>query len=58
MKIIIWKQFFLGHRKIVSTVKRLDFDFDRLSYIVLRGPWRNTILLIMNAPSEEKVMCH
>jgi hypothetical protein len=58
MKIIIWEQFFLGHRKRVSAVKRLDFDFDRLSYIVLRGPWHNTILVIMNAPIEEKVMCH
>jgi len=53
-KIINWKHFFFVHHKIVSTVKRVDFVSDRVSYIVLRGRWCNIIVLNMRAPSEEK----
>jgi len=35
-------------------VKRVEFVSDRLSYIVLRGRWRNTIVVNVLAPSEEK----
>jgi len=35
-------------------VKRVEFVSDRLSYIVLRGRWRNIILVNVHAPSEEK----
>jgi len=35
---------FFVHRRIVSAVKKVEFVSDRLSYIVLRGRWRNTIL--------------
>jgi hypothetical protein len=42
------------HRRIVSAVKRAEFVSDRPSYIVLRGRWRNIILLNVRAPSEEK----
>jgi len=45
--------FFL-HRRIVSAVKRVEFVSDRLSYIVLRGRWRNIIAVNVHAPSEEK----
>ena len=45
---------FLVHRRIVSTVKRVEFVSDRLSYIVLRGRWRNIIVVNEHAPSEEK----
>jgi len=45
---------FLVHRRIVSAVKRVEFASDRLSYIVLRGRWRNIILVNVHAPSEEK----
>jgi len=31
---------FFVHRRIVSTVKRVEFVSDRLSYIVLRGRWQ------------------
>ena len=42
------------HRRIVSVVKRVEFVSDRLSYIVLRGRWRNIIIVNVHAPSEEK----
>ena len=45
---------FFVHRRIVSAVKRVEFVSDRSSYIVLRGRWRNIILVNVHAPSEEK----
>ena len=45
---------FFVHRRIVSAVKRVEFVSDRLSYIVLRGHWRNIIVVNVHAPSEEK----
>jgi len=44
---------FFVHRRILSAVKRVEFVTDRLSYIVLRGPWRNIILVNFHEPSEE-----
>ena len=35
-------------------MKRVEFVGDRLSYIVLRGRWRNIIIINVHAPSEEK----
>ena len=45
---------FFVHRRIVSAAKRVEFDSDRLSYIVLRGRWHNIIVVNVHAPSEEK----
>ena len=45
---------FFVHRIIVSAVKRVEFVSGRLSYIVLRGRWRNIIVVNVHAPSEEK----
>jgi len=45
---------FFVHRRIVSAVKRVEFVSNRLSYIVLRGRWRNIILVNVHAPSEGK----
>jgi len=42
------------HLRIVSAVKRVEFVSDRLSSIVLRGRWRNIIVVNVHAPSEEK----
>jgi len=53
-KIINWKQDFFLHHRIESAVKREEFVSDRMSYIVLRGPWCNIIFRSMHAPSEEK----
>jgi len=40
---------FFAHHRIVSAVKRVEFVRDRLSYIVLRGRWRNIILVNVHA---------
>ena len=45
---------FFVHHRIVSAVKRVEFVSDRLSYTVLGGRWRNTIVINVYAPSEEK----
>jgi hypothetical protein len=42
------------HRRIVSSVKTVEFVSDRLSYIVLRGRWHNIIVVNVHAPSKEK----
>jgi len=45
---------FFVHRRIVPAVKRVEFVSDRLSYIVLRGRWPNTVVVNVHAPSEKK----
>jgi hypothetical protein len=45
---------FFVHHIIVSTVKRVEFVSNRLSYIVLRGCWYNIIVVNVHAQSEEK----
>ena len=45
---------FFAHHRIVSSVKRVEFVSDRVSYIVLRGRWCNIIVLNAHAPSEDK----
>jgi len=45
---------FFVQRRIVSAVKTVEAISDRLSYIVLRGRWRNIIVVNVHAPSEEK----
>jgi len=54
MKIINWEQVFFVHHRIVSAVKNAGFVSDTISYIVLRGRWRNIIVLNVHVPSEEK----
>ena len=46
--------FFFVHRRKVSAVKRIEFVSDSFSYIMLRGRWRNIIVINVHAPSEEK----
>ena len=45
---------FFVHHSIVSAGKRVEFASDRVSYIVLRGRWCNTIVSNVHAPSEDK----
>ena len=52
-KIINWEQdFFVNHRSVLA-VKTVDFVSGRVSYLVLRGCWCNSIVLNVNAPSEK-----
>jgi hypothetical protein len=44
----------LGCRRLASAFKRVDFVSDSVPYIVLRGIWRNIIVLNVHAPSGEK----
>jgi hypothetical protein len=45
---------FFVHHRIVSTVKKVEFVSNRMSYIVLRGRWFSTIVLNEHTPCEEK----
>jgi exonuclease III len=45
---------FLVHKRFVSAVKRVEFVSDRMSYIILRGPWCHIIVLKAHAPTEDK----
>ena len=45
---------FFVHGKLLSAVKRIEFDSDRLSYIVLKGRWLHRIVVNVHAPSEGK----
>jgi exonuclease III len=42
------------HKRIISAVKRVEFDSDRMSYIILRGRWCHIIALNVHAPTEDK----
>jgi hypothetical protein len=42
------------HHRIVSTVRRVEFVSDRVSYMVMRGHSYVIIVLNLRAPSEEK----
>jgi hypothetical protein len=47
--------FTLVHKRIVSAVKRVEFVNDRMSYMIIRGRWRNIIVLNVHAPTEDKI---
>jgi hypothetical protein len=46
---------FFVHKRIISTVKRVEFINDRMSYIILRGHWFHIIVLNVHAPTEDKI---
>jgi hypothetical protein len=46
---------FFIHKRIMSTVKRVEVISDRMSYVILRGLWCNIIVLNVHAPTEDKV---
>jgi hypothetical protein len=47
---------FFVHKRIISAVKRTEFVSDRMSYIILRGRWCHTRIIVLNvhAPTEDK----
>jgi hypothetical protein len=44
---------FFEHKRIISTVKRVEPVSDRMSYIILRGRWCCIIVLNVHAPTED-----
>jgi hypothetical protein len=42
------------HKRIISTVKRVEFVSDRMSYIILRGRRCHIIVLNVHTPTEDK----
>jgi exonuclease III len=42
------------HKRIISTVKKVEFVSDKISYIILRGCWCHIIFLNFHAPTEDK----
>jgi hypothetical protein len=42
------------HNRIISSVIRVEFVSDRMSYITLKGHWCNIIILNVHAPTEDK----
>jgi hypothetical protein len=47
--------FFFVHKRIISTVKRVEFVSDRMLYIILRGRWCDIIVLNIHTPTEDKI---
>jgi hypothetical protein len=45
---------FFVHKRIISTVKRVEFVSDRMSYITLRDRWCRVSVLNVHAPTEDK----
>jgi hypothetical protein len=52
-RIMNWEQDFVDDR-VMATVKRADFDSDRISFILLRCRWFRVIVLNVHAPTEDK----
>ena len=45
---------FFIHKRIKSTVKKVEFISDRLSYLVLKGRWCDIVVINAHAPTEDK----
>ncbi|PNF35343.1 hypothetical protein B7P43_G02567, partial [Cryptotermes secundus] len=46
---------FFIYKRIVSTVKRVEFISDRISYIILKGRWCDIIVMNVHPPTEDKI---
>jgi hypothetical protein len=55
MRIMNSIQAFFVHKRFMSVVKRVDFVSDRMLYIIVRGRWCDIIVLIVHAPTEDKI---
>jgi hypothetical protein len=43
------------HNRVITTVKRVEFVSDRMSYIILRDSWYHIIVLNVHGPTEDKI---
>jgi hypothetical protein len=55
MRIMNCVQVFFVHKGIISAVKRVEFDGDRMSYIILRGRWCHISVLNVHALKENRI---
>ncbi|PNF19991.1 hypothetical protein B7P43_G08653 [Cryptotermes secundus] len=46
---------FFVHKRIISTVKRIDFISDRILYTILKGLWCDIIVMNIHAQTEDKI---
>jgi hypothetical protein len=46
---------FFINKRIISAVKGVVFDSDRISYIILRGRWCDITILNVHTPTEDKI---
>jgi hypothetical protein len=42
------------HKEIIRTVKNVEFFSNSMSYVTLRGRWRDIIILHVHVPTEDK----
>jgi hypothetical protein len=54
MRIKNWVQVFFLHKRIISSVKRVEFVSDRMSCVILRGRWCHILVLNVHASTEDK----
>jgi hypothetical protein len=45
---------FFVHNRVISAVKRVEFAFDRMLYVTLKGRWCDIVVLNVHASNEEK----
>jgi hypothetical protein len=43
------------HKRIIPPVKRIEFVRDKMSYMILRGHWCDTIALNVHASTDDKI---
>jgi hypothetical protein len=55
MRIMNYVRFLFVYKRIISSVKRAESVSDRMSYIILRGRWRDIIVLNVHVPVEDKI---
>jgi hypothetical protein len=46
---------FFVHKRVISAHKRVGFDSDRMSYMILRCCWFNTVVLNVHATTEDNM---
>jgi hypothetical protein len=46
---------FFVHKRIISADKRVEFVSDRMLYVILRGRWRDIIVLNVHATTKNKI---
>jgi hypothetical protein len=43
------------HKRTISAVRKVEFETDRMSYVIPRGHWCYIIVLNVHVPTEDKI---